>query len=155
MRPVRISAKAIIIQDGKLLTLHKMGEEVEYYALPGGGQNGGETLPEALRRECMEELSLEVEVGQIVYIRDYISANHEFARFNSESHILNIVFACRILSGVPQPGSVPDSRQVGIEWLPIDDLPNLPFFPQQGIPSIRRWWLEGKPADPIYLGDNN
>jgi 8-oxo-dGTP diphosphatase len=155
MKDVRISVKALIIQDGKLLTIHKHGEETDFYALPGGGQQVGETLPEALQRECLEEISVGVEVGELVFIRDYIGRNHEFAHLDSETHFLNIVFACRIVSGTLQPGSVPDKRQLGVAWLPIQRLAEYPFFPQQGITAILRWWKEGKPARPIYLGDIN
>ncbi len=51
----RLSAKAVIIQDGKLL----MAKEREgWWGLPGGGIDHGETVEQALRRELSEELGL-------------------------------------------------------------------------------------------------
>ena len=78
-RGVRTSAKAVIRQDAQLLTIvHGEGAQ-RWYSLPGGGQNRGETLTEALRRECREEIGCDVVVGPLLFVRDYIARNHEFA----------------------------------------------------------------------------
>ena len=44
MNPVRSSAKAIIIDGGKLLTIMHRDQDGTWYSLPGGGQEPGETL---------------------------------------------------------------------------------------------------------------
>ena len=156
MKNVRVSVKAIIIQAGRLLVIHKRGEGgIDYYVLPGGGQQVGETLPEALRRECREELNIDVEVGGLVFVRDYIGANHEHARYDSGMHFLNLAFACRVVSGTPGEGGTPDRRQVGLDWLPLDQLEQYSFRPQAGIETIRRWAREGRASSPLYLGDVN
>lgn len=41
---IRNSAKAVIIQEGKLLAIKKQDKEGYYYILPGGGQEHGENL---------------------------------------------------------------------------------------------------------------
>ena len=50
---IRSTAKAIIVQNGKIL-LNKCVDEKngDYYTLPGGGQNTFESLSETLVREC-------------------------------------------------------------------------------------------------------
>jgi len=156
MRAVRVSVKAIIIEDDRLLVIHKRGQAGnDYYTLPGGGQKPGETLLEAVQRECLEELDIQVEAGELVFARDYIGKNHEYAGYDADLHILNLVFACRRLTGEPGWGSEPDRRQVGVDWLPLDGLDKYPFYPHEGIPAIQRWWREGKPGQPVYLGDIN
>ena len=55
-KKVRNSAKAVIIRDNKLLVLIKRDQDGPYAVLPGGGQRWGETLPDALMRECQEEI---------------------------------------------------------------------------------------------------
>jgi len=53
---VRLSVKAIIVREGRLLVLKCRDQQGFWYVLPGGGQQVGETLDQALRRECLEEL---------------------------------------------------------------------------------------------------
>jgi len=53
---IRNSAKAVIIKDGKVLLTQNIDEEGLFYLFPGGGQEKGETLHEAVVRECIEEL---------------------------------------------------------------------------------------------------
>jgi 8-oxo-dGTP pyrophosphatase MutT (NUDIX family) len=71
----RVSAKAVIIQDGKVLLVQ---ENERWWSLPGGGIDHGETVSAALKRELEEELGvppeeihvhaevLQTVVGQIV-----------------------------------------------------------------------------------------
>lgn len=41
-----MSAKAVIVEDGRLLALRLEGRDGDYYILPGGGHDVGETLEE-------------------------------------------------------------------------------------------------------------
>ena len=50
----RNSAKAVILKDNKLLAIEKVDRDGQWYLLPGGGQEFGETLIDALKRECLE-----------------------------------------------------------------------------------------------------
>ena len=79
MQPIRNSAKAIIIEGNKLLAIKLVDEEGYWYCLPGGGQEPGEALHDALRRECREEIDAEIEIGDLRFVRDYIGKNHEYA----------------------------------------------------------------------------
>ena len=63
MNGIRNSAKAIIIRDGCLLLVQNKDEEGDWYTLPGGGQNHGETLREALQRECQEKISVSIQAA--------------------------------------------------------------------------------------------
>lgn len=51
---IRNSAKAIIIEDGKILFTKNKTENGLFYLLPGGGQEHDETLVEALKREWLD-----------------------------------------------------------------------------------------------------
>lgn len=58
-RKIRTSAKAVIIQNGKLLAIKLNDGKEEWYILPGGGQDCEETLPQAVEREVREEAGIE------------------------------------------------------------------------------------------------
>ncbi|MEJ5201861.1 MAG: NUDIX domain-containing protein [Anaerolineales bacterium] len=151
MLALRNSAKAVIIQDQHILVIKKQAGESIFYTLPGGGQKPGETLPQALERECMEELGIHVKVGNLLYIREYIGKHHEFANTDSEIHQVDFLFACKIIRDEsPVRGDKPDKRQVGIEWLPINQLDEFPLYP-----AVLRKVLRQLPPEKVYLGDVN
>jgi 8-oxo-dGTP diphosphatase len=117
----RISAKAVIVRAGKLLAITKRDAAGEYFILPGGGQHEHETLHDALRRECREELATTVEIGELLVVRDYIARHHEFAAVD-DAHQVELMFACRVPDDYqPAVGDSPDSDQVGVAWISIDD----------------------------------
>lgn len=153
VKAIRNSAKAIIIDGGCLLAIKQYDAEGDWYTLPGGGQHPGETLTDALRRECLEELGVGVEVGLLRHIREYIGANHEFATEDADAHQVEFMFECALL-GDPfsaQP-VLPDERQVGIAWLPLADLCSYRLYPL----DLRPLLVHGvDPEASIYLGDVN
>jgi 8-oxo-dGTP diphosphatase len=48
----------MVIHERRLLVIKHHDSEVDWYSLPGGGQDPGETIADAPRRECLEELAL-------------------------------------------------------------------------------------------------
>ncbi len=63
---MRNRAGGMLIEDGKLLLMHRIknidGEVKEYYVVPGGGIEEGETLEDATKRELKEEIGIDVEL---------------------------------------------------------------------------------------------
>src|SRR5258708_22876364 len=129
MGNVRVAAKAIVIRDGRVLVTRNMDRDGPFFLLPGGGQEHGETLPEALRREFMEEVGVPIEVNELVLVRDYIARNHEFAD-QGDGHQLDLCFRCTLLADeIPANGPHPDPWQVGVEWLDLSDLDAARLYP--------------------------
>lgn len=125
-RSPRSTAKALIIRDEHLLVL-QMHNEAEglFYALPGGGQERGEPLPAALQRECLEEVGVIVTVGVLRFVYESILPTPERIH-----HQVDHIFACSIAAdAVPTPGSVPDTEQVGVAWLPLARLHDYTLYP--------------------------
>ncbi len=153
---VRNSVKAIIVRDGKVLVTVNEDPLGEFLLLPGGGQRFGETMVEALQRECREELGCEVIVGEMVGARDYIGSHHEFAEQDGRFHQVEIMFTCQLVPGCqPHMGPLGDDEgdwaQTGIEWVPLAELPHRRIYP-----SVLRAWLPTLPEpEKRYLGDVN
>ncbi|MSP13093.1 MAG: NUDIX domain-containing protein [Chloroflexi bacterium] len=153
MLPIRNSAKAIIIADGQLLVVKHADAAGDWYLLPGGGQHHGETLVDAVRRECFEELGIEVQVGRLLYIREYIGAHHEFAGEDGESHQVEFMFTCQIPGGVSVTGGAePDHGQIGVAWISLSSLPKYRLYPLAMRELLARH-LGGE--HQVYLGDIN
>ena len=153
MRPIRNSAKAIIVVGDRILCIKKRDDDGFYFILPGGGQKPGEPLLDALKRECREELSMDVAVHDLRFVRDYIGKNHEFATFDADVHQVEFMFLCSIEQGSEvKPGVKPDEGQVGFEWLPLDRLEDYRLYPKVLRSLIRG---SGQDSGPVYLGDIN
>ena len=151
---VRTAAKAIIIQDGKLLCTKNQDKRGFYYMLPGGGQEHGENMIEALQRECLEEISAKVNVGEVLFIRDFIARNHELGKIDPDFHQLELLFECRLEKNAKIGNGInPDARQVGVEWIELEDLKKHRFYPD----GLKNVLANGQvvSAPPIYLGDIN
>jgi ADP-ribose pyrophosphatase YjhB (NUDIX family) len=67
----KIKCRGIIFYEGKLLLVKHPGDKVNY-ALPGGKLEYGEKILDALKREMHEEFGIEVEIGRLLYINNYI-----------------------------------------------------------------------------------
>jgi len=147
---IRNSAKAIIIKDNHILVIQKEDEEGAWYLLPGGGQDHGETLIEAVKRECLEEIGANIEVGEIKLIREYIGKNHEFATSDSSVHQIEFYFECRLISDVDEDlATQPDDGQTGIKWIPLDKNESYRVYPKFLLNA-----LKGK-VELVYYGDKN
>jgi len=65
------AARAIIIEDNKILVMNRNKQGSQYYTLVGGRLQDNETLEEGLIREVREETGLEVTSSRQVYYEDH------------------------------------------------------------------------------------
>ena len=92
----RVSARAVIIQDDSVYAMFRRvikddGSVKEYYVVPGGGQEGGESLRETVTREIKEEFTVDIKIkGYLGYDEDKDSIAH--------------FYDCEIINGKPQLG---------------------------------------------------
>ncbi|ETT32472.1 NUDIX hydrolase [Paenibacillus sp. FSL R5-192] len=152
MKPIRNSAKAIIVQDGRLLVIRLEDQYGTAYVFPGGGQEKGEELKDAVARECLEEIGQAVNVGELLHIREYIGKNHEFAEWDADIHQVEFYFACSLIDpeATVFEGSNPDDHQVAVEWIALEELSQIRLYPK----TIGELLLQSG-SSSIYLGDLN
>lgn len=140
----RIRVAAIIVRGGAILLAQHRKDGKTYYVLPGGGVDFGETIEEALVRELKEEADLAIRIGRFVMMNDSIPPD-------KHRHIVNLYFTAEIFDGKIQVGTG-DKRLVGMEFVPVSQLPGLTLYP-----DIRDELVRGLTSDfsdpPHYLGN--
>ncbi len=83
------------------------------WEFPGGKIQLGETVEECIKREILEELAIEIEVGDRL-----ISIDHAYSHFR----VTLTVHHCRYLTGIPQPLECDEIR-----WVTLDEIDQFPF----------------------------
>lgn len=127
--PIRNTPRAVIINDGKILLLRKDGDDKgERFGLPGGAQELGESLHEALIRECSEEIDSEVTIGELVYVAEFFKIKDTLPP--TRRHLTEFLFLCSLPENyVPRNGDNPDKHQVDVVWRDLERLSSLVLFP--------------------------
>jgi ADP-ribose pyrophosphatase YjhB (NUDIX family) len=146
---IRNAARALIVRDDRILLLRKQGySDGERFALPGGGQDPGETLRQALLRECQEEIATRVLIHDLVHVADYFKVRDTDPP--STRHLVEFLFRCEVQDTyVPMNGEHPDKHQVEVVWVPLDALPDIPLYPRSLAAFLGR---RSAAAAGIYMG---
>lgn len=143
-RKIRNSAKALIIRDGKML-VSKIDEDGEiYYVMPGGGQEVNELLSDTLKRECAEEMGIQIEPKSLVFVVEGITGE--------SFHRVDLVFLCEYIGEIEDAKIQGDKNQIGVEWLSIDNLHNETLYPSKLKPQIMNLYYN-RDTD-VYLGNS-
>ena len=120
-RQIRTSAKAVIIQNGKLLAIKLNDGKAEWYILPGGGQECEETLPQTVEREVREETGIKIKCKDLLFVIEGV---------HGESfHRMDLVFLCDYLGNAQNAILQRDTDQVGFDWLDLSILNENPNPP--------------------------
>lgn len=89
-RKIEFAAKALILNDGKYLALHKSIAKHNLYELPGGRMEFGETAEETLIREVNEETNFIVKPIKLLDTWNFITKDYQ---------ITGIIYLCKIKDG--------------------------------------------------------
>ena len=114
---ITLTVDAIIPYKGKIVLIKRKNEPYkDYYALPGGIVEYGESVESALIREAKEETGLDVELYKLVGV--YSQPDRD-----PRGHFVSICFIALPKGGELKASS--DAKEVAL--FDLDSIPNLAF----------------------------
>lgn len=150
---IRVTVKALIVKDGCLL-VNRCRDDAGglYYDLPGGGQQQGETIAQALVREVMEETGWEVGDAHLAAVTETIYTDAQLTKqYPQYAHRLLLIFAASLRNEARQRVQELDYQQEDALWVPLAQADALRFVPRV---------LCGRISDllaasaPVFLGSH-
>ena len=115
----------IIIESEKILLMHRIKPNKDYFVLPGGSVEENEDNISALIREIREETSLEIEIDKLLW-----QVNNEF---NERTQYIYLVskYSGNLKLGSPEKERQSEDNKYVLEWHDIKDLKTVKFFPSE------------------------
>ena len=117
MKQINVVA-AVIVRDGRILATQRgYGAFKDGWEFPGGKIEVGESPEEALKREILEELGVDIEVHELIDVVEY-----DYTEF----HLSMKCYWCSLKSGEVrliehEAGRWLKKEELGeVEWLPAD-----------------------------------
>jgi len=142
----RIRVSALLRWEDRILLCRHEKPGKEYWLLPGGGVNSGESLVDALHRELLEEVGIDEELpleGPVA-IAESISPVRSFAA----KHVVHIVFSGDLSGRSLERVTSQDAAVRGHRLFSLGELEDVVLHP-----PIQRFLRRWQPGDPIvYLG---
>lgn len=147
-RKFRVRVAALIENsNGEFLLIKQTKKKREYWLLPGGGIEFGETAEQALQRELQEELNLSIDRAHFLLLNESIDPD-------GERHLLQIVF--RVEIETVEALKVQEKVVKDVHFFSIDQILDLELRPdikdffedlqkpgQSNIHFITSKWIEG------------
>lgn len=127
---------AIIVEKEKILLIHRIKPNKEYFVLPGGSVEENENNIDALIREIKEETNLEIEVDKLLW-----QVNNKFDERTQCIYLVSKYFG-NLELGSPEKERQSLDNQYILEWCDIKDLKNLNFFPNEIKIKISKIFLD-------------
>ena len=140
MKP-RLAVRAVLIHENRLLLVNAWADpNRDLWCAPGGGVEVGQSLPDNLKREVMEETGLSIKVGPPCLVNEFHNPADQF-------HQVEVFFRCTLLGGT-----------LSDEWKdPEQIVHKRRFFTREEVTAIRLKpsslpdvaWVRGFGYDPL------
>lgn len=121
-RRIRIRTAGLFVKDEKILLVKHSRFGRQYYLLPGGGQEPGESAECALAREWKEELNVEIVIDGFLFLGESLPQPEL-----KKSQLIQLVFRVKEIKG--EIKVKPDGTLVDYEWAPLQNLHSYQIFP--------------------------
>ena len=114
-------AAALIVQNKRLLVIYRQKLDREYYVLPGGSVEPGESIEQACVREVREETGLDVVIQRQIWT--YVNNGR------TEHYFWATVVGGKVLLGYPEGARQSASNRYTLGWIDAQQLAQINLQP--------------------------
>mgnify|MGYP000140261478 CR=1 FL=1 len=119
-----MTSRALILEDNKVLLIHRFKDGKEYFVLPGGHIEENESEEEALIREIKEETNLDAQIDKKLW-----TLKNPFD--NSEHHFFLVTkFSGNLQLGGPELKKNSEENKYTLEWHNLTEISELNLVPK-------------------------
>jgi 8-oxo-dGTP diphosphatase len=131
MKSIEVVA-AIIYHKDKILCVQRGENKYPYisnkFEFPGGKLENGETKTEAIKREILEELNMDIDIQE-----EFLTVKHEYPDFKITMHSFKCICKSQELKL---------TEHISMEWLSINELRKLDWAAAD-IPIVNKLIMNG------------
>jgi len=143
------AARAIIIENNKMLLMHRNKNGNVYFTLVGGQLRQDEAPEQALVREVKEETGLTVTAGRLVYTEEHAEPyNHQYIFLCEVASHGDVVIQDATDEALLNKISTNYHQPV---WVDVASFSGLPFLTMRLQQAIVEALKKGFPAEPVKL----
>ena len=139
-----IVCRAFIFRGNKILLCKQKKPSRDFWTLPGGSVEKGETLEECIRREMFEEIGIKLETEQMLFVRELI---------NPSRHRIEFYFLMKNPKDIGILNKLKPCNEIGqAVFFDIKDLNSVVFKPDC-LPELVHEIINKTGTFPRYLGN--
>jgi ADP-ribose pyrophosphatase YjhB (NUDIX family) len=125
--------------NGDLVLLQRIGD-ADFWCLPGGRMEMGESAADGLRRELREETGFEPDIGRLLWVIENFYTQH-----GARVHEIGLYFLVRFDPVTATnayrsefTGQEEDGTELTFRWWPVDDLARVRLLPEYLKRALRK-----------------
>jgi 8-oxo-dGTP diphosphatase len=118
----------VILAEGRVLLMHRRKKGEDYYVIPGGGIEAGETPEEAAVREAREETGLDVALDRKLRVFDDDGRQGHY--------FLATEFSGELRVGGPERDRMSPENRYDLEWIKIGRLQEIDLRPPHTVAAL-------------------
>ncbi len=139
-KDIHVQARAVIIKDNHILLCKTKGLEPNFYFLPGGHIEHGESARNTLLRELKEEIGFEFEIKRFLGCMEYSYDPNKMKYAKCHTHEYNFIFetSAKLLPSTNMRLQQIE-KHIEISWMILSRLDQIDFRPELLKTQIAQW----------------